>query len=393
MKKIMSLALACMMLSSVSFSTSALATEDANAVISSNAVDMACGALKSALDEYYVVSDVSGEVKTFEVVSGGVNVVALVDYSTEIRAETVDDVPYIKGILAAMEDLTDSEEIQRANDYLTIWRGEIERDHIGKVQPHSAEISVFIPTNINARGSQITWQNMDVNNAEIQLRTYVEGVEATSETAYIEMPISSFVPSDDEVMENAKNDVLSILSESHMSAQATRSSNSRAKELIRTDAASYAKDPNNFPAGTKPDGTKYKNYDSDCANFVSQCYSAGHVKEDATWTPYSGAWRYTGGPRKAEDHYGVCDYMVDEEIVFEAGTGVWTRAFAGTIIYYPKSLTTQAHVGIVTSNDGRNAYYSAHTNDHCNQPMKNMQNVLSYYIPVWDSYTKTWTPQ
>lgn len=38
-------------------------------------------------------------------------------------------------------------------------------------------------------------------------------------------------------------------------------------------------------------------------------------------------------------------------------------------------------------------FNSAHTNDHCNQPMANMQNVLSYYIPVWDSYTRAWTPQ
>ena len=59
---------------------------------------------------------------------------------------------------------------------------------------------------------------------------------------------------------------------------------------------------------------------------------------------------------------------------------------------YPKSLTEQAHVGIVTSNDGQTAYYSAHTTDHCNKIMTAYyKEVMDFYIPVWDSHTGTWT--
>lgn len=161
-------------------------------------------------------------------------------------------------------------------------------------------------------------------------------------------------------MENASSDIQSILASNDNNVMAAQIRTSRAQELNRILARNHAKDANNFPTGTKPNGSKYTHYNSDCANFVSQCYSAGGVNQDAIWKPYIGAW---------------------------------TRAFAGSIMYYPSSLTVEAHVGIITSNDGQTAYYSAHTTDHCNIKLGSMKTVLSYYIPVWDSYTGTWTPQ
>ena len=85
---------------------------------------------------------------------------------------------------------------------------------------------------------------------------------------------------------------------------------------------------------------------------------------------------------------------LDNDIVFHGGTDSWSRAFAGSIMYYPESLTEEAHVGIVTSNDGQCVYYSAHITDHCNEHMSDYyKDVMDFYIPVWDSYTGTWTPQ
>lgn len=165
------------------------------------------------------------------------NVVINVSYSTKIKAETPDDAPYIKGLLAAIEKLTDEQEIEKATVYLNIWRRELEKDHVGNVM-------------------------------------------------------------------------------------AAQSRTSREQELNRILARNYAKDANNFPTGTKPNGSKYAHYNSGCANFVSQCYSAGGVNQDAIWKSYTGAWNYTGGPRKTTGHYGVTDYMMDSGIVFSAGTGV-----------------------------------------------------------------------
>ncbi len=363
-----------------------------------NAVDMACDAVEQLLNEYYRVSDISGKVVSMEKKNDGVNLVIRVSYSTEIRAKTPDEAPYIKGILAALESLTDAEEIQRATDYLTIWRGELARDHIGKTLYHNADFSVFIPFQISEGHSSIDSKSRLVMD-ESTIAVY-SAIETDGTIAYCEEPLSDFIPSEQEVMESARNDVFSIVNgDVKTQLSKMRGTSSRAKELNRVAAATYAKDENNFPAGTKPDGKKYDNYSSDCANFVSQCYSAGGVVQDpaggpqTTWYPYSGAWCFTGGPRGLQGHYGVCDYMLDMDIVFSAGKGVWTRAFAGSIMYYPKSLTDQAHIGIITSNDGQSAYYSAHTTDHCNIKLGSMKTSLSYYIPVWDSYTGIWTTQ
>ena len=361
----------------------------------SSAIDTACYSVEELFDEYYQVSNVSGKVESMEAVAGGINVIVSVSYSTKIRAATPDDAPYIKGILAAMESLTDPLEIQKANDYLTIWRGELAREHIGKTVSHNASFSVFLPFASKGKASANVENNLAMDEVEIEVYTTID----TGETVIsYEEPLSTLVPSEKEVMENARRDVLSIVGRRSQIQSVQASSSSRAKELDRVDAAAYAKDEDNFPYGTKPDGTKYERFDGDCANFVSQCYSAGGVEEDDPddnvdnpWYPYSSIWTHTGGSRGSTE--GVCDYMEDHDIVFQVETGEWTRAFAGSIMYYPKSLTDTAHVGIITSNDGQTAYYSAHTTDHCNEKLGSMKSLLDYYVPVWDSYTETWTPQ
>lgn len=375
------------------------ATENGNDEAKNKIIDLACTSVEDCLEDYYYVTDVSGEITNIETVEDGVKAFVTVSYTTMIRAETADDAPYIRGILAAMEDLTDETEIQKANDYLTIWRGELERDHIGKELRHSVDLVVFTP---EKTGISVTSTNTEdilstcaINDAVVSLNASVESCPTGSQAVYIEEPMSSFVPTAEQVATNARNDIQYVISDTEETlSRATRASNERAKELDRVAAAKYAKDENNFPVGHRPDGTKYAHYSSDCANFVSQCYSAGGVKQVGKWYEDSSCWKLTGGPRKLEGHYGITDYMLENNIVFHGGTGSWNRAFAGSIMYYPKSLTKQAHVGIVTSNDGQTAYYSAHTTDHCNKIMTAYyKEVMDFYIPVWDSHTGTWTKQ
>lgn len=399
-KKMMSLALALVMCISLCVPAFAVETEGTPHVNRNNVINLACDTATQLLEDYYEVTNVSGEITNVEATLSGVNIVVNVSYTTKIRAETPDDAPYIQGILAAMEDITDESQLQRANDYLTIWRGELEREHIGKELSHNAEFLVSVPLLIKASNSNINsdefLNTLSVENAEVKIHTYDELHSSASRAVYVDEPLSSFVPTAQEVMENARNDVSNIISgsSSNQARGARASSTSRAQELDRVDAAYYAKQPSNFPTGHRPDGSQYAHYSSDCANFVSQCYSAGGVVQDGVWYDDSSCWKLTGGPRKSPGHYGITDYMLDNDIVVHAGTGTWNRAFAGSIMYFPSSLTDEAHVGIITSNDGQTAYYSAHTTDHCNIKMSDYyKTVMDFYIPVWDSYTGKWTPQ
>lgn len=396
-KKLATLTVALLMCLSLSVPAYAESTDDTSYAEKNNVVNYVCDTVTKLLDDYYEVSNVSGEIESIEETLNEVNIVVCVSYTTKIRAEKPDDAPYIRGILAAMEDITDEGELQKANDYLTIWRGELAREHIGKELPHNASFLVSIPmqrktvnSNIN---SEEVFNTLSTENAEVKIHTYDEFLSSDNHAVYVDEPLSSFVPTAQEVMQNARNDVRDIISGSN-SSLLREAGTERAKELIREDAAYYAKQESNFPTGHRPDGSEYAHYRSDCANFVSQCYSAGGVEQIGVWYEDSPCWKLTGGPRKLEGHYGIVDYMLENKIVFHAGTGTWNRAFAGSIMYYPKSLTDEAHVGIITSNDGQKAYYSAHTTDHCDKPFpNNYKSVMDFYIPVWDSHTNTWTPQ
>ena len=260
------------------------ATENGYDEAKNKIIDLACTSVEDCLEDYYYVTDVSGEITNIETVEDGAKAFVTVSYTTKIKAETADDAPYIQGILAAMEDLTDEAEIQKANDYLTIWRGELERDHIGKELQHSVDLVVFTP---EKTGISVTSTNAEnilstcaINNAVVSLNASAELCSTDSQVVYIEEPLSSFVPTAEEVAANARNDVQHVISYTGDTlSRSVNASTDRAKELDRVAAAKYAKDENNFPIGHRPDGTEYAHYSSDCANFVSQCYSAGGVEQ------------------------------------------------------------------------------------------------------------------
>lgn len=387
-----------------------------------NVVNLAC---KTVVDYeeangYYDVTQVSGEITNIEQVSGGVNAYVTVNYCLAMKAKTADEWPYIQGMIEALETLTDEEEIAVAETYLNIWRAEIERDHIGKEIPVSQKFKVFIPVTTASISTQNerALNRLSLDEAVITLREPTDfacddGAEARSSATdgYVDQPLSYFeqpsvssvkASAFDAVLDVAKNPANNPENRADAISNTVRSGNwtqeERAQQLDRVDAASYARDEDNFPNGKKPDGSNYVHYSGDCANFVSQCYLAGGFEEDpaprsetSDWYMYSYAWRYAGYPRG--DHYGIRDYMEDNGVVFDAGNE-WNRAFAGSIMYYGPTLTNGAHVGIITSNNGVTAYYSAHTTDHCHEKLTTgLKNGCDFYIPCWDSHTNSWTPQ
>ena len=373
-------------------------TEMASRIKDNPIVDLVCNEIANYRKDYYDITSISGKVSNIEKAPNGVNIIVDVNYSTKIKARTPDDSPYIKGIKAAIDRLTNKKDIERANSYLKIWYGELERDHIGKSLPHSSEFKVFIPVSdtrnaldINAAdfldkvpltNAQVMYRQYDFVNSNA-VRTANSGVN--DHGTYEDKTMDAFaLPNDKEVMNNAYQAVQDIVGSSNVAT-----GSSRAQELDRVAARDYASDSNNFPHNSQ-----FNYYDGhDCANFVSQCYYMGGLSEDNTWKRYSNPWINTGGSRSG-GIYGLSNYMQDNGIVFWVNGSNITRAFAGSIIYY-QSGTPGGHVGIVTSNDGREMRYSAHTNDHCNETMNQtwFSAHCDFLIPCWDSYTGTWTPQ
>lgn len=140
-------------------------------------VDLVCDTVTKYRMDYYDITNISGDVKNIEKTPNGVNVIVVVGYSTKIKAETPDDSPYIKGIKVAIADLTEKEDIEKATKYLERWRGELERDHIGKELSHNSEFKVNIPKdNINCIKSKSDVNTLDylenlcLDNAEIMYR-------------------------------------------------------------------------------------------------------------------------------------------------------------------------------------------------------------------------------
>lgn len=358
-------------------------------------VQLACNAVSDSREKVYDVKDVSGEILEAEVVDGGINVIVDVNYKTRIRGNTADEAPYIQGILAAIDDLTNEEDIEKATAYLNIWRAEISAEHIGKDIEKNAKISVFIPTDnnlgmINTRSLSAV-EALPTENAQIFYRQ-LTSFSGSGASVYTDVPMENFdLPSNDEVRNNAYNAVFDIIQNTE-----TEIHEERAKELDRLAVQDYVQDPDNFPKGRKSNGEFYP-YDpnSDCANFVSQSYHRGGLEViDDIWDIGSGVWMHTGGYRGTYQDGGVCDYMEDNGIVFQVGSD-WTRAFAGSIIYYSETANpSSAHVGVIASNDGQDVTYSAHTNDHCNEEMNMwLRQNCSYYVPCWDERTQSWTPQ
>lgn len=78
--------------------------------------------------------------------------------------------------------------------------------------------------------------------------------------------------------------------------------------------------------------------------------------------------------------------MVEEGLFFE--TNDRYKAFAGSIIKW----TEVSHVGMVDQNDTVTMTFCAHTDDRNSCAFRNIRG-LTFFVPVWDSYSNQWTPQ
>lgn len=136
-------------------------------------------------------------------------------------------------------------------------------------------------------------------------------------------------------------------------------------------ADKYTSNPINAEVNNKVWNKKYKTYENDCANFVSQCLLAGGIKTTSQWYPESLYWIRTGSPKYASD--GITSYMQKRNAFYLTN---YNAVSAGGFI----CLTKESHVVLVTSNDSITVLFNSHTNDRKRVSFPNLGTRDALYL-------------
>ena len=103
----------------------------------------------------------------------------------------------------------------------------------------------------------------------------------------------------------------------------------------------------------------YQNFlstNSDCANFVSQCFAAGGYAYDGTWYPYTSAWA---------GNWALHNWLLSSGRGY-AQTSASILGYADIVNYDWEGNGSFDHVAIVTALPG--PLISSHTKNHRNVP-------------------------
>ncbi len=239
-----------------------------------------------------------------------------------LKYNSVFQLPFVSGMKKAVEELSNSKKAKKIYDKKT---NEL-KEYIGKKQ---VEHNIF----------KVTFEELNnFENVKVQIATYHEKTSAE----LLKSP--SF-----EVMQKYGYDF--IKKSVKRKWKKIRYNNDKA--ICYADR--YSSNPFKTGINEKRWNKKYKPYENDCANFVSQCLYAGGVKETKRWFPGSFYWIRTGSP-KYRDTSGVSDYMQNIRRFYKTN---YSAISAGGFICMIK----ESHVVFVASNDSITILFNGHTND------------------------------
>ena len=124
-------------------------------------------------------------------------------------------------------------------------------------------------------------------------------------------------------------------------------------------AVNYA---HQYALNYNPAYSSWKGRGGDCANFASQCLTAGGLSQDGTWQPYTGAWLGANNLRLYLIARGDCTgYSTVSVNNITIGDLVWSRGEDGTGYGHVMVVTAVSNIGINIcghTNDRNDAYYS-----------------------------------
>ncbi len=196
-------------------------------------------------------------------------------------------------------------------------------EYIGETSDFTYHIKVSAPV---AEPDNITLTGLDefdndVNINEYELRSY------------------------DEIYRNGAEDAQAAVQSMMISPAWVATKINNYNSYNRIAARDYAY---KYWSSYNPAYTSYKGNGGDCANFVSQCLHAGGIPTDATWKADSVSWIRASA---------VPSYMMNKGYATKTS---YTNATAGSFAY---TSSGAGHAVLVTINDGAKIAYTAHTTD------------------------------
>lgn len=365
-KKMMSVTLAsCMAASALMMSAGAANTPVdtgtatlAPNVISNTTVNQLKATAQNAIEQFFRESDKDlyslvgfrfddGEVTQSD---GSVQYKTTVTVSERLKAQSVEEMPYIAGYLdelgaSSYATMAASDKAELAKSAFGLDQDtalteaqqnvvdtfvqsmdttvEMFDEYIGETSDFTYHIKVSAPV---AEPDNITLTGLDefdndVNINEYELRSY------------------------DEIYRNGAEDAQAAVQSMMISPAWVATKINNYNSYNRIAARDYAY---KYWSSYNPAYTSYKGNGGDCANFVSQCLHAGGIPTDATWKADSVSWIRASA---------VPSYMMNKGYATKTS---YTNATAGSFAY---TSSGAGHAVLVTINDGAKIAYTAHTTD------------------------------
>lgn len=365
-KKMMSVTLAsCMAASALMMSAGAANTpvDTATAtlapnVISNTTINQLKATAQNAIEQFFRESDKDlyslvgfrfddGEVTQSD---GSVQYKTTVTVSERLKAQSVEEMPYIAGYLdelgaSSYATMAASDKAELAKSAFGLDQDtalteaqqnvvdtfvqsmdttvEMFDEYIGETSDFTYHIKVSAlvaePDNITLTG--LDEFDNDVNINEYELRSY------------------------DEIYRNGAEDAQAAVQSMMISPAWVATKINNYNSYNRIAARDYAY---KYWSSYNPAYTSYKGNGGDCANFVSQCLHAGGIPTDATWKADSVSWIRASA---------VPSYMMNKGYATKTS---YTNATAGSFAY---TSSGAGHAVLVTINDGAKIAYTAHTTD------------------------------
>lgn len=365
-KKMMSVTLAsCMAASALMMSAGAANTPVdtgtatlAPNVISNTTINQLKATAQNAIEQFFRESDKDlyslvgfrfddGEVTQSD---GSVQYKTTVTVSERLKAQSVEEMPYIAGYLdelgaSSYSTMAASDKAELAKSTFGLNQDtalteaqqnvvdtfvqsmdatvEMFNEYIGETSDFTYHIKVSAPV---AEPDSITLTGLDefdndVNINEYELRSY------------------------DEIYRNGAEDAQAAVQSMMVSPAWVATKINNYNSYNRIAARDYAY---KYWSSYNPAYTSYKGNGGDCANFVSQCLHAGGIPTDATWKADSVSWIRASA---------VPSYMMNKGYATKTS---YTNATAGSFAY---TSSGAGHAVLVTINDGAKIAYTAHTTD------------------------------
>ncbi len=281
---------------------------------------------------------------------GSVQYETTVTVSERLKAQSVEEMPYIAGYLdelgaSSYATMAASDKAELAKSAFGLDQDtalteaqqnvvdtfvqsmdttvEMFDEYIGETSDFTYHIKVSAPV---AEPDNITLTGLDefdndVNINEYELRSY------------------------DEIYRNGAEDAQAAVQSMMISPAWVATKINNYNSYNRIAARDYAY---KYWSSYNPAYTSYKGNGGDCANFVSQCLHAGGIPTDATWKADSVSWIRASA---------VPSYMVNKGYATKTS---YTNATAGSFAY---TSSGAGHIVLVSINDGAKIAYTAHTTD------------------------------